>query len=141
MTKQQNQIILIAGAEGGGYTIECQQTPQGSRFRLRCDESYFDEDITSVERNWVPTLQEAVAAMPDHWTRLFPVEADPEYATELWRLFQATCQRQDQDKRSIRQFDRWKNMLLGRSLDTVKESISFSENKEVSKGGPEEKVQ
>lgn len=132
MTKQQIQTILIAGSEGGGYIIERQQTPLGPRFRLRCDESYFEEDITSVERNWVPTLQEAVAAMPDHWTKLVPIEAAPEHATELWSLYLATCKRQDEDERSIRQFYRWKHMLLVQSFDIVEQPIAFAENKEAS---------
>lgn len=124
LTHPTPEKILMAGGEGGAYAIECVQTPDGPRFRLGCDETYIDMDHSSRQA-WMPSLKQAVEAMPPYWVNLYPSHVAPEHAGEFWMLYVAGMQRLENSEHRSLTIEHWTKVLLGQSFTAMDEALAF----------------
>ena len=130
--------ILIAETEDDDlYRIEAQQTPNGQRFRVVFESFGLDysdlapgylwdpDPIPAIEivkrGKWVSTVLEAVSRLPENWVEFAPVEVAPEYAFELWQLFQKRWKTPSDDAANANH-QRWKQLLKVESPQTTAEA-------------------
>lgn len=130
MAKNQPEVVLEIGADGGGCTILFREAPNGRVFRMCTDSLSLDgddeESWESRQEAWRVSLDEVFNDLYPYWYRLFPVHVHPSFAFEIWQKYVSACQ--EAREGPSRKHSNWTNLLLGRPFDELDDAISYASN-------------
>jgi hypothetical protein len=113
--KNQREVVLEVGAEGGSISLYGFRTDKGWRFAWKVIDQtaeLIDEPSLETSSDIVCSWEAALALLDRYpWPTLFPISVHPDFRDRIWSAVQERL-RKDEDAQS--QSARWRELCHGR---------------------------
>ena len=115
MKMRTDELILIAGIEGGGVSLRARQGPGGLRFKVKYSDATpatIGEEATQSEGEWLSGWPSVLDALDRHrWHRLPGVTVKREFRDRVWEAVEQRIlsDREMPSHRVSHLLDRWRD--------------------------------